>query len=103
MEVVFFHLPSLVILSHLRQLLKLCSVFVNRGAVCICNNSFDPLSLVAHLSNLACSKVCEETKLIPELLYAELLLRSQVWPKGFEKWGPTGHSIALYFFPDNER
>ncbi|KAG6626044.1 hypothetical protein CIPAW_15G019400 [Carya illinoinensis] len=73
-----------------------------RGAVCICNNSFDPLSLVAHLSNLACSKVCEETKLIPELLYAELLLRSQVWPKGFEKWGPTGHSIALYFFPDNE-
>ncbi|KAF5467778.1 hypothetical protein F2P56_011995 [Juglans regia] len=73
-----------------------------RGSLCICNNSFDPLSIVAHLSSLACSKVCEETKLIPELLYAELLLRSQVWPKGFEKWGPTDQSIALYFFPDNE-
>ncbi|TQE05280.1 hypothetical protein C1H46_009137 [Malus baccata] len=26
-----------------------------------------------------------------------------VWPKAFEKCGPNDQSIALYFFPDNER
>ena len=40
---------------------------------------------------------------MPELLYAELFHRSDVWPKGFEKQGPSYQSIALYFFPKKER
>ncbi|GLU16570.1 hypothetical protein SLE2022_329970 [Rubroshorea leprosula] len=59
--------------------------------------------LVAHLSCLACSKVCEAAKTLPVMLFLELLPISCMWPKGFQKWGPSDHSIALYFFPDNER
>jgi len=73
-----------------------------RGSLCIRNRSSGAVGLVAHLSCLACYKVCEEAKLMPELLYAELFRRSDVWPKGFEKQGPSDQSIALYFFPKNE-
>ncbi|KAL4651051.1 hypothetical protein ACB092_01G130800 [Castanea dentata] len=73
-----------------------------RGSLCIRNRSSRAVGLVAHLSCLACYKVCEEAKLMPELLYAELFRRSDVWPKGFEKQGPSDQSIALYFFPKNE-
>ncbi|KAL0016285.1 hypothetical protein SO802_003354 [Lithocarpus litseifolius] len=73
-----------------------------RGSLCIHNRSSRAVGLVAHLSCLACYKVCEEAKLMPELLYAELFRRSDVWPKGFEKQGPSAQSIALYFFPKNE-
>lgn len=55
------------------------------------------------MSSLACSKVYEEAKLLPQLLSVELLRRCDIWPKGFEKVGPTDQSIALYFFPEGER
>ncbi|XP_056164265.1 uncharacterized protein LOC115664325 isoform X2 [Syzygium oleosum] len=58
--------------------------------------------VVAHVSNLACSKVSEEAKLFPLLLSTELHPRLKVWPKGFENWGPSDHSIAIYMFPDNK-
>ncbi|XP_022981554.1 uncharacterized protein LOC111480637 isoform X1 [Cucurbita maxima] len=58
---------------------------------------------VAHMSSLACSKVYEEAKSLPESLPVELLCRCEIWPRGFEKLGPTDLSIALYFFPEDER
>ncbi|XP_061342046.1 PHD finger-containing protein 1-like isoform X2 [Gastrolobium bilobum] len=60
------------------------------------------IGLLAHLSNLACSKVLGETELFPEVLRADLFYRSEVWPKSFNNGGPTDESIALYFFPENE-
>ncbi|RXH85602.1 hypothetical protein DVH24_009423 [Malus domestica] len=45
----------------------------------------------------------EEAELLPLLLFPELVNRTDVWPKAFEKCGPNDQSIALYFFPDNER
>ncbi|XP_065880399.1 PHD finger-containing protein 1-like isoform X2 [Euphorbia lathyris] len=60
------------------------------------------LGLVAHLSNLACSRVSNEAKSLPYFLTPELLPRSTLWPKSFAKWGPRDDSIALYFFPDSE-
>ncbi|KAK8538827.1 hypothetical protein V6N13_009189 [Hibiscus sabdariffa] len=61
------------------------------------------IEVVAHLSSLACLKVCETAKCLPQLLHLELLLRCDVWPKGFKKSGPSDESIALYFFPSDER
>lgn len=76
----------------------------DRGTLEFWNKSFASVCvLVAHMSSLACSKVYEEAKLIPELLPVELLRRCEVWPKGFEKLAPTDQSIALYFFPEGER
>jgi hypothetical protein len=40
---------------------------------------------------------------MPKLLYAELFRRPDVWPKGFEKGGPTDQNIALFFFSENGR
>lgn len=75
-----------------------------KGTLEFWNKSFASVCvLVAHMSSLACSKVYEEAKLIPELLPVELLRRCEVWPKGFEKLAPTDQSIALYFFPEGER
>ncbi|TXG62476.1 hypothetical protein EZV62_009470 [Acer yangbiense] len=59
--------------------------------------------LVAHLSSLACCKVFEEAKLLPGLLCLDLLPRSSVWPKSYEKIGPSDDSIGLFLFPNNER
>ncbi|KAE8719527.1 Detected protein of unknown function [Hibiscus syriacus] len=61
------------------------------------------IGAVARLSSLACLKVCETAKCLPQLLLLELLPRCDVWPKGFEKSGSSDESIALYFFPSNER
>ncbi|XP_050108919.1 uncharacterized protein LOC126587877 isoform X2 [Malus sylvestris] len=75
-----------------------------RGSLSIFNKDFNIVSgLVAHLSSLACPKVREEAELLPLLLFPELVNRTDVWPKVFEKCGPNDQSIALYFFPDNER
>ncbi|KAJ7974097.1 RING/FYVE/PHD zinc finger superfamily protein [Quillaja saponaria] len=75
-----------------------------RGSFCICNQSGGTTcGLVAHLSSLACSKVQEEASLFPDVLRVELRQRSKVWPKGFQKWGPSDQNIALYFFPASER
>lgn len=74
-----------------------------RGTLKFWNRSFGRICvLVAHMSSLACSKVYEEAKMLPELLSVELLRRCDVWPRGFKKLGPTDQSIALYFFPDGE-
>ncbi|KAK2650867.1 hypothetical protein Ddye_018356 [Dipteronia dyeriana] len=59
--------------------------------------------LVAHLSSLACCKVFEEAKLLPGLLCLDLLPRSFVWPKSYEKIGPSDDSIGLFLFPNSER
>ncbi|CAL2276087.1 unnamed protein product [Prunus armeniaca] len=75
-----------------------------RGSLSIFNKDFNIVSgLVAHLSSLACPKVREEAELLPLLIFPELVRRTDVWPKAFEKLGPSDRSIALYFFPDNER
>lgn len=77
---------------------------IDRGSLSIFNKDFNIVSgLVAHLSSLACPKVREEAELLPLLIFPELVRRTDVWPKAFEKLGPTDRSIALYFFPDNER
>ncbi|XVE55189.1 hypothetical protein DITRI_Ditri03aG0139600 [Diplodiscus trichospermus] len=73
-----------------------------RGSFCL-NDENLTFEVIAHLSNLACLKVCETAKCLPQLLHLELLPRCDVWPKGFRKWGPSEGSIALYFFPNNER
>ncbi|XVF39116.1 hypothetical protein PTKIN_Ptkin01aG0009600 [Pterospermum kingtungense] len=58
---------------------------------------------IAHLSSLACLKVCETAERLPEFLRLDLLPRCDVWPKGFKISGPSEESIALYFFPNDER
>ncbi|CAN1130277.1 hypothetical protein LINPERPRIM_LOCUS13119 [Linum perenne] len=75
-----------------------------RGSLSIVDRVFGtPTRLVAHLSSLACSRVTEATKSLPEVLFTKLLPRQAIWPKGFQKCSPGGNSIALYFFPDSER
>ncbi|EXC37117.1 hypothetical protein L484_000507 [Morus notabilis] len=66
-------------------------------------NTPEILSVAAHLSNLACHKVFEVAKLLPEEVSLELSKRSHFWPKSFRMFGPSCHHIALYFFPDNGR
>ncbi|AET01000.1 putative chromatin regulator PHD family [Medicago truncatula] len=58
--------------------------------------------LMAHLSDLVCPKVWKETELLPDVLSADLLPRSEVWPDSFKKDGPTNKNIALYLFPEYE-
>lgn len=77
---------------------------INRGSIDIFSKNFGAAcGLVAHLSSIACSRVREEAKSLPRLLSSKLLPRSAVWPKGFQRCGPSGDSIALYFFPDSQR
>ncbi|XP_050365216.1 uncharacterized protein LOC126783739 [Argentina anserina] len=74
-----------------------------RGSLSIMNKDFSIISgLVAHISSLACAKVFEEAKLLPMLLFPDLVCRVDVWPKKFESTGPNDQSIALYFFPDSK-
>ncbi|OMO88968.1 Zinc finger, FYVE/PHD-type [Corchorus capsularis] len=73
-----------------------------RGSVHLCDGKF-LIRVLAHLSSFACLKVCETAKWLPESLCLELLPRCNMWPKGFKRWGPSEDSIALYFFPCNER
>lgn len=67
------------------------------------NNYGAPGGIVAHLSSIACSRASEEAKGLPGLLSPELLPRSGVWPKSFQKLGPAADHIGLYLFPDSER
>ncbi|XP_058773351.1 uncharacterized protein LOC131647481 [Vicia villosa] len=90
-----------------------CATFVDpqpivdpiwRGSLQVFNKSFDKMSrLMGHLSTLACPKVLEETRHLPNALYGDLLQRSAVWPASFKKFGTNNLSIGLYFFPQNER
>ncbi|XP_061351365.1 uncharacterized protein LOC133296408 [Gastrolobium bilobum] len=75
-----------------------------RGSLYFCDQSIDTFSgVLAHLSNLARRQVQEEARLLPEVLRVDLLDRSEVWPNYFKESGPNEESIALYFFPENER
>ncbi|XP_058779038.1 uncharacterized protein LOC131653028 [Vicia villosa] len=75
-----------------------------RGGLQVFNKSFDKIrGLMGHLSTLACPKVLEEASHLPDVLYANLLQRSAVWPESFKKFGTNNQSIGLYFFPENER
>lgn len=67
------------------------------------SDDIDGLLAVAHLSNLACSKVCEVAKCLPNSVSLEFSCRSSVWPKSFDKSGPSSTSIALFFFPADKR
>ncbi|KAF8026480.1 hypothetical protein BT93_F3072 [Corymbia citriodora subsp. variegata] len=60
------------------------------------------VKVVAHMSDLACSRVSEEAKLFPSVLCTELHPRPKVWPKSFKDQSPGDHSIAIYIFPDNK-
>ncbi|CAI0396055.1 unnamed protein product [Linum tenue] len=74
-----------------------------RGSLSIFERVFGTSTrLVAHLSNLACPRVTEATKALPELLSTDLFPRLDIWPKGFQKCRPSGNSIALYFFHNRE-
>ena len=76
---------------------------VNRGSMYFCNGTIRTVSgLLAHISNLACSQVAEETGHFPEVLHAELLPRDKVWPESFKSRRPTDQDIALFIFPDGE-
>ncbi|KHN16994.1 hypothetical protein glysoja_011468 [Glycine soja] len=74
-----------------------------RGSMYFCNGTIRTVSgLLAHISNLACSQVAEETGHFPEVLHAEFLPRDKVWAESFKRGDPTDQDIALFFFPDSE-
>ncbi|PNX73435.1 hypothetical protein L195_g029337, partial [Trifolium pratense] len=75
-----------------------------RGSLQVFHKSDDKTTrLMGHLSTLACLKVIEETRHLPNVLNADLLQRSAVWPASFAKFGTNNQSIGLYFFPQDER
>lgn len=104
MKVVFlFHLKLVTFYSYCDEYHLKLNFLVNRGSMYFSNETIGPVSgLLVHLSNVACSKVVEETGHLPEVLHAELLPRSTVWPESFKIRGPTDQNIALFFFPDSE-
>ncbi|KAG5246030.1 PHD finger family protein [Salix suchowensis] len=99
------------VLLKLLNIWKSCSIHVLpirdpiwRGSMSIFQNNYGaPGGIVAHLSSIACSRASEEAKGLPGLLSPELLPRSGVWPKSFQKLGPAADHIGLYLFPDSER
>ncbi|XP_062097729.1 PHD finger-containing protein 1-like isoform X2 [Humulus lupulus] len=75
-----------------------------RGSFVIYNKESECIGRIlvaAHLSTLACPKVCETRDLLPELVSLELSTRSHCWPIRFQRWGPSYHSIGLFCLPDN--
>ena len=91
-----------IFVSFLLFMLIISGLFVDRGSFCLYDENLT-VGAIAHLSSLACLKVCETAKCLPQLLRLELLPKCDVWPNGFKRWGPTEENIALYFFPNNER
>ncbi|XP_016204349.1 uncharacterized protein LOC107644909 isoform X2 [Arachis ipaensis] len=76
-----------------------------RGSLHVDNKSINSIitsinGLFAHLSDLACSLVSEETRRFPEKLSLDLFQRRAVWPSRFLKYEIDQNSIALYLFPD---
>ncbi|XP_052189619.1 uncharacterized protein LOC127799540 isoform X2 [Diospyros lotus] len=59
--------------------------------------------IAGHLSSKACPMVCEAAGLLPGSLRLEMLPKTAVWPKSFQKSEPCDDNIALYFFPLNRR
>ncbi|CAL5417572.1 unnamed protein product [Camellia sinensis] len=75
-----------------------------RGSFSIYNKDYGLLDgVVAHLSSKACPKVCEEASLLPALLRSEILPKTDVWPKSFQKSEPCDDHIGLYFFSEDKR
>ncbi|THF99359.1 uncharacterized protein LOC114313045 [Camellia sinensis] len=75
-----------------------------RGNFSIYNKDYGLLDgVVAHLSSKACPKVCEEASLLPALLRSEILPKTDVWPKSFQKSEPCDDHIGLYFFSEDKR
>ncbi|KAL7208565.1 hypothetical protein ACSBR1_030328 [Camellia fascicularis] len=75
-----------------------------RGSFSIYNKDYGLLDgVVAHLSSKACPKVCEEASLLPALLRSEILPKTDVWPKSFQKSEPCDDHIGLYFFSGDKR
>ncbi|PON99654.1 hypothetical protein TorRG33x02_044190 [Trema orientale] len=75
-----------------------------RGSFSIGNKELKTINRIlvaAHLSSLACPKVRKAARLLPKSVFLELSNRSHFWPGRFQPWGPTYHSIGLFFFPDN--
>ncbi|PON76284.1 hypothetical protein PanWU01x14_037020, partial [Parasponia andersonii] len=75
-----------------------------RGSFSIGNKELKTINRIlvaAHLSSLACPKVLKAARLLPKSVFLELSNRSHFWPGRFQPWGPTYHSIGLFFFPDN--
>lgn len=58
--------------------------------------------LVGHLSSKACKMACQEAGLFSKSLCMDLLPKTSVWPKSFQKSEPSDDSIALYFFASND-
>ncbi|KAL6498050.1 hypothetical protein OROGR_028447 [Orobanche gracilis] len=61
------------------------------------------VEILAHLSNKACSKVCDAATAMPYMLDIQVMDKHVVWPKSFRVSPPTAASVALYFFPARER
>ncbi|XP_058108649.1 uncharacterized protein LOC131251743 isoform X2 [Magnolia sinica] len=72
-----------------------------RGCFDVDNSKY--IMIVGHLSNKACSKVREGAVMLPPVLCAKKLPRTDSWPKAFERSHPTDDSIGLYFFPESWR
>ncbi|KAG6435870.1 hypothetical protein SASPL_100751 [Salvia splendens] len=75
-----------------------------RGSFNVRNSKHDSIDeLVAHISNKACHKVYAEASQFQPILHLEMLPKSDIWPKSFQKSEPNSDSIALYFFPSKIR
>ncbi|KAL6984283.1 hypothetical protein U1Q18_017660 [Sarracenia purpurea var. burkii] len=75
-----------------------------RGNFNVCKEGYGLFDgVVAHLSSKACRKVWEEASFLPELLCLEMLPKSALWPKSFQRSEPCDENIALYFFSENKR
>ncbi|KAL8524483.1 hypothetical protein ACS0TY_014175 [Phlomoides rotata] len=70
-----------------------------RGCFSILNKKYDNLDeIVAHASSKACVQVYEAASQFEPMLQFEMLPKSEIWPKSFQKSEPS-ENIALYFFP----
>lgn len=68
------------------------------------NKKYDTLDgVVAHASSKACVKVYEAASQFEPMLQFEMLPKSEIWPKSFQKAEPSEKNIALYFFPSKIR
>ncbi|KAA8546537.1 hypothetical protein F0562_002724 [Nyssa sinensis] len=82
---------------------QLVFVFLDRGSLSVSNRKYGIFDgVAAHLSSKACSKVWKEASLLPALLCPEMLPKTDVWPKSFERSEPSDDNIALYFFAGNK-
>jgi len=62
------------------------------------------IELRGHMSTLACPKVQEEAKYLPNMTSANFLQKSAVWPESFKNSGTNNFSIGIYFLsPQNQR